>query len=365
MRLPKFRLYWLRETSSDIGTPVRSEDLPPSIRGRVLELAAKEPAEFAVRLPYFDQRELRRQDALLASVAYERTDHLIRAVLPPAEATRDMLATLAFADPLWRSAPPERDSRHFYAWQRVSQSLQHWLRDRVALEYFSNLDVLADRKRAYPMIVYQACRIFSGRPRTDFTYDLGNYPWSHDTLAFSWRMIGSGLQRVLAGLQQRLKQAGRLSLASRYTPTLYNDVLIAVQRRPRAYVNLLVCESKVIDAVVELGTRCDAQTIQRSARIINQALRNVHFRDLQRLGPDLLEEARRALAAYAADSNQNLAHAGVLQNAYAAAARRPDEGIGGQKDRDYRYSYGGREVGDAGIVTHINPRARKPAGQLV
>jgi len=125
MRPPKFRLYWLRETSSDIGTPVQAEDLPPSIRARVLDLAGEDPGEFAVRLPYFDQRELRRQDALLPAVSYERTDHLIRAVLPPAEATRDMLATLTFADPLWRSAPPERDSRHFYAWQRVSQCLQH------------------------------------------------------------------------------------------------------------------------------------------------------------------------------------------------------------------------------------------------
>src|SRR4026207_1347686 len=119
MRPPKFRLYWLRATSSDIGTPVRAEALPPAIRARVLELAAQDPGEFAVRLPYFDQRELRRQDTLLASVDSERPAPLTRPTLPPAEATRDMLAPPALADPLWRSAPPERDPRYFYTWQRV------------------------------------------------------------------------------------------------------------------------------------------------------------------------------------------------------------------------------------------------------
>ena len=365
MKPPKFRLYWLRETSTDIGTPVRPEDLPPSISARVLDLTAGDPGEFAIRLPYLDQRELRRQDTLLASVAYERTDHLIRAILPPAEATRDMLATLALADPLWRSAPSERDPRYFYTWQRVAQALQHWLRDRVPREYFRNLDALTDRKRCYPMIVYQACRIYPGHPRTEFAYDLGNYPWSHDTLAFSWRMIGSGIQRVLAGLQTRLEDAGRLPLACRYTPALYNDVLLAVQHRPRAYASLLVRESSIINAVVDLGTRRDAETIHRSARIINRALRNVHFQDLRRLGPDLLEEARRVLALRPAGYGENGGDVRILQHVNVPAARRPHFGIGGQKDRDDRYSHGRRQVRDPGIVSDIDARGGEPACQLV
>jgi hypothetical protein len=357
MKPPKFRLYWLRETCSDIGTPVRAEDLPPSIRARVLELAAEEPGEFAVRLPYFDQRELRRQDALLASIAYERTGHLIRAILPPAEATRDMLATLALADPLWRSAPSERDPRYFYTWQRVAHALQHWLRDRVPLEYFRNLDVLVDRKLCYPMIVYQACRIFPGHPRAEFAYDLGNYPWSHETLAFSWRMIGTGVQRVLIGFEQRLNESGRQSLACRYAPALFSDVLLAVQRKPRAYVDMLIREAAVINAVVDLGTRRDAETIHRSARIINQALRNIHSQDLRRLGPDLLEEARRVLALRPVDGLENGGNVRILQHRNPASARGPYAGIGGQKDRDHRRPHGRRQVCDPGIIPYINARA--------
>ena len=365
MKANKFRLYWLRETSCDIGTPVQAQDLPPSIRERVVELAAGDPSEFAVRLPYLDRRELRRQDTLLASVPYERTDHLIRAILGPAEATRDMLATLALADPLWRSAPPERDGRYFHTWLRVSQGLQHWLRQRVPQEYFANLDVLADRRRAYPMIVYRACRIFPGRPRTEFAYDLGNYPWSHDTLAFSWRMIGSGIQRVMQDLQRRLIEAGRVALACRYAPALYNDVLRAVEHRPRAYANLLIREAKIINAVVDLGTRRDGETIGQSARIINQALRNVHFRDLQRLGPDVLVEARRILALRVADSAPNRGYAGIPQNADTAAARRPDARVRGNEDRHDGYAGGGRQVGDSGIVADIDASARQPARQRI
>ena len=365
MKHPKFRLYWLRETSTDIGTPVRPEDLPPSISARVVELAAGDPGEFAVRLPYLDRREMRRRDTVLASVAYERTGHLIRGILPPAEATRDMLATLALGDPLWRSAPHERDPRYFYIWQRVAQALQHWLRDRVPLEYFHNLDVTADRKRCNPMMVYQACRIYPGRPRTDFAYDLGNYPWSHDTLAFSWRMTGSGIQRVLSGLQRRLKEDGRFSIACRYTPAVYNDVLLAVQRRPRAYANLLIRESSIINAVIDLGTRRDPETIRRSARIINRALRNMHFQDLRRLAPDLLEEARRVLALRPFDSGENRGEIRILEHTNVSPPRRPRFAIGGQKNRHDRYSHGRRQMRDPGIIPDIDSRAGEPACQLV
>lgn len=373
MKASKFRLYWLRETFSDIGTPIRPEDLPQSIRGRILDLAgeaaAQEASEFAVRLPYLDRREQRRQNSVLTSLAYERTDHLIRAVLPPAAATRDMMATLALADPLWRSAPRERDFSYFYTWQRVAQALQHWLRDHVPLEYFRNVDILSDRRRAYPMIVYQACRIFPGRPRTDFTYDLGNYPWSNDTLVYSWRMSGSAIQRVMEGLKRRLHDAGRTSLACRYAPVLNHDVLLAVQRRPRAYASLLVREAAIINAVIDLGTRRDPQTIHRSAKLMNQALRNMHFQDLRRLGPDLLEEARRALALrpanYGVDGFDNGGDARIPQNANPLASRSPYERIGGQKDGDHRYSRGGRQMGDSGIVSDVDARTGQPAGQLV
>jgi hypothetical protein len=376
MNDPVFRLYWLRESASDFGTPMSAEGLPASIRERILALA-REPAgepsgEFAVRLPYMDQRELRRPATTLAAIRYERTGRLIRAVLPPAAATRDMLATLALADPVWRAAPRERDPGHFHTWQRVSQALQHWLRDRVAAEYFRDLKTLADRTRAHPMIVYQACRIFPGRPRTDFTYDLSNYPWCQDTLAFSWRLSGAGIQRVMKALQQRLLDAGETALAYRYSPVLANDVLLAVQRKPKAYVNLLARESEIINAVIEAGTQRDAESIHNSAKVINQALAAMHFQDLRRLGMDLLLEARRALAGQPqastpqpADGGDHVAGLRALQRATMSAARRPDGGIGGEEDRDHGDACGRGEVRDSGVVADIDARGGKPARQLV
>jgi len=365
MKALYFRLYWLRETSSDLGTPIQTEDLPAPIRDRILELAGGDTGEFGVRLPYLDQREMRKQNSLLASLTYERVDRLIRAVVPPEAATRDMLATLALADPLWRSAPPERDPNYFLTWQRVSQALQHWLRDRVPSEYFRNLDALEDRKRAYPMIVYQACRIFPGHPRTEFTYDLSNYPWRRDALAHSWKMTGSGIQRVMAVLQKRLDEAGRDSVSCRYAPLLHHDVLQAVQRRPRDYAHLLARESEIINAVVALGTRRDADTIHRSGRIINQALRTMHAQDMRRLGPDLLQEARRALAPYPPDSVENGGGIRALQNAIARASRSPHGSVGGEKNRHYRYPHGGGQMSDSGVVAHVHAGASQPAGQVV
>lgn len=376
MTAPVFRLYWLRESASDFGTLVPAEGLPASIRERILALAC-EPGgelsgEYAVRLPYMDRRELRRPAAVLTAIGYERKDRLIRAVLPPAAATRDMLATLALADPVWRAAPRERDPGHFQAWQRVSQALQHWLRDHIAAEYFRDLEILEDRKRAQPMIVYQACRIFPGRPRTEFTYDLSNYPWCQDTLAYSWRMCGAAIQRVMKGLHQRLLGAGRTALAYRYSPLLANDVLLEVQRKPREYVNLLAREAAVIDAVIEAGTQRDAESIHTSAKIINQALASVHFQDLRRLGTELLLEARRVLAAQTAgstaeppDGGDHIAGLRALQRATMQAAGSPDGRIGRQENCDDGNAYGGGEVSDSGVVADVDARGGKPAGQFV
>lgn len=96
---PIFHLYWLRETGCDAGTPFTAGELPASIRDRVVALAqepvAAAPSVFHVRLPFFDRREERLADELLAAVPIEREGNLIRAMLPPSAATRDIAATCA------------------------------------------------------------------------------------------------------------------------------------------------------------------------------------------------------------------------------------------------------------------------------
>lgn len=99
-------------------------------------------------------------------------------------------ATDALTDPHWNAAPGERDSNYFWTWQRVSLALQRWMRDGIARIYFEDLARYEDRPAAYPVIVYQASRLCHGRPRTEFTYDLRDYPECCTTLESAWKLTG-------------------------------------------------------------------------------------------------------------------------------------------------------------------------------
>jgi hypothetical protein len=326
-----FHLYWLRETGCDAGTPLAPGELPAGIRDRALALTqqgpAAAPATWHLRLPFFDRAQERQQEALLAKLPLERTGNLIRAVLEPAAATRDAAATSALTDPLWRGAPPERDPAYFPTWQRVSLALQRWLRDSAAAHYFRDPSRFEDRAAAYPMIIYQACRPFFGRPRTEFTYDLRDFPWRQDTLEASWRLTGRAIQRVLARIEQRLLALGQESLARRYSPVWHEDVLVAVRRKPKAYADLLAREAALINAVIDLGTQPRVANVNRTAKIVNLQLRRFHGEDMRVLGCGVFEEATRALARYGQGGGDNIVDAWPLEDAHAIPARRPDARI--------------------------------------
>ena len=332
---PIFHLYWLRETGCDAGTPVTAGELPPSIRERVMELAEGDavpsPGTFHLRLPFFDKREERQADELLAELPFEREGNLIRAMLSPSAVTRDMAATCALADPLWRDAPGERDAEYFPRWRQVSLALQRWLRDHIAEEYFRDAARFEDRADCYPIIVYQACRPFFGRPRTEFTYDLRDFPWCKETLASSWKLTGRGLQRVMAGLETRLRALGNEQLARRYSPVWFEDVLVAVQRRPKLYADLLAREASIINAVIDLGTQPTVESVNRSAKIINQQLRKIHgpkhAMDMRSLGFGVFEEASRVLAQQAADGGEGALDAWPLEDVDMRTSGSPDRRI--------------------------------------
>jgi hypothetical protein len=326
---PIFQLFWLRETGCDAGTPLAVDELPTAIRERVLVLATSDtfaapPATFALRLPYFDKASERNQEKLLAELPFEREGSLIRAVLPVQAATRDMAATCALLDPLWRGGPKERDAAYFPTWQRVSLALQNWMRAEVARAYFTDIRRFEDRDEAYTMLVYQACRPFFGRPRTDFTYDLRDFPSCLDTVEASWRMTARSIQRVLAAVEIRLREAGKESLARRYAPVWWEDVLVAVKRRPRPYADLLAREAAVINAVIDLGTQPTPPGVHASAKAINQRLRKMHGQDMRDLGCGIFEEATRTLAEYAVNRGQSLVEGGTHEDAGVIPAGRPD-----------------------------------------
>ena len=285
------------------------------------------------------------------------TDHLFPSSRPAAAAT--------LTDPQWRDAPTEHDPGYFRVWQQVSLALQRSLRDGVADAYFEDLAHFENRQAAYPVIVYQASRLCHGRPRTEFTYDLRDYPECRTTLVSSWKLTGRAIQAVLKRIETRLNEAGMTELAHRYAPVWHQDVLVAVKKKPKAYVDLLMAESAVINAAIDLGTERTVEAANRYNKTVHLNLRKVYGMDLQALGVGTLEEATRVLAQSHACGSDDLRDSGALQNSDVLSAGSPDARIAGKEDSDYRRTDGGCQMRDAGVVTNVDPSRRDPAGQVV
>jgi hypothetical protein len=264
-----FRLHWLRETGCDAGTLLRADELEPAIRQRALELATGGPNEIAIHLPFLDKREWAHRDEILRSLTLERRGGSIVCCLPIRAALRDRAATLALTHAAWTSAPAERNPRYFRRYE--------------------------DREAACPVLVYRVARLFHGRALTEFTYDLRDYPENRKTLVASCKMTGHALRRVLAEVEQRLYACGMHALARRYAPIWYEDMIFAVRKRPRRYVELLAKESAFINSVIDLGTQRSVAAVSRFVRAANRSLHGAYGMDLRKLGLGALEEATRVL----------------------------------------------------------------------
>jgi hypothetical protein len=298
---PLFRLFWLRETGCDAGTPLRAEELEPEIRQKVLELAgtrAEESGggEIALHLPYLDRRESRKRGQFLASMALERRGDVLAFVPGPAGALRHTAATLVLTHPAWRAAPSPNHPRYFPVWQNVSMTLQSSLRSWIAEQYFRDIGRFENRGKAHSMLVYQAARVCHGRPRSEFTYSFHDYPACRLTLALAVKMTGRSLQTILAGVEQRLTQAGMPELARRYAPVWHQDVVVAVRNKPKPFLALLAAESAFINALMELNLDRTAAGVHSFSKTANRALRRVQGMDLRPLGVRALELATEVLA---------------------------------------------------------------------
>jgi hypothetical protein len=274
-------------------------------------------------------------------------------------------ATATLTDPQWRDAPTEHDPGYFRVWQQVSLALQRSLRDGVADAYFEDLAHFENRQAAYPVIVYQASRLCHGRPRTEFTYDLRDYPECRTTLVSSWKLTGRAIQAVLKRIELRLNEAGMTELAHRYAPVWHQDVLVAVKKKPKAYVDLLMAESAVINAAIDLGTERTVEAANRFGKTVHLNLRKVYGMDLQALGVGTLEEATRVLAQNHSCGSGDLRHSGALQNTNMCATGSPDTRIAGQENGDNRSPDGGCQMRDAGVVADVEASRRDPTSQIV
>jgi hypothetical protein len=260
----------------------------------------------------------------------------------------------------WPTSPPENDPLYFRAWQRVSVALQRGMRKWIPEFYFRELDRLGDREAAYTMVAYSACRLFYGRPRTEFTYDVADA----GTLPAALRSIGCPTERMLVRLESRLRSGGFDQRARRYSPIWYEDVVAAVKRRPKPFLFLVAREARLIDAVIGFGTSRDGAAARRLVRAGNSVLRNVQGVDMRELLPRVLHETTIVLRdACALTSAHNNAHGvdhgvdrRVFESDHVIAAGCPDAGIGRQKVRNGWDAHGGGKVTDAGIVADVYAR---------
>ena len=263
-------MYWLRESGCDLGTPLDADELDAVIRARVIELAGSGDRPLDLYLPFLDGRESRRRAEALRAVTLVREGDAIRSVPPTAAAKlRDRTAMLLATHPAWTGAPDERHPEYFRAWQAVSLAAQKALRRWIPENYFRDPARYEDRDTAFPLLVYAASRPCRGRPRSEFTYDLADA----EVLQRALNQIGSSLQSVLEIVERSLYDCGRPALARRYAPRWHQDVLRAVQKKPRPLLGLLGNEAAVVNALVSLGSGRHMRAVKPFARSANMALR--------------------------------------------------------------------------------------------
>jgi hypothetical protein len=262
------------------------------------------------------------------------------------------------AQGIMRNAPRERDPRYFRTWQQVSLALQRALREWIPEMHFRDAARFEDRCAAFQVLAYSAARLCYGRPKAEFTFDAGD----PRTIESALHNVGVALKLALEPVEQRLRAAGRIELSRRYASAWRQDILRQVRQNSRIFTALLGAESKLIDAVIDLGTSGD---IPRFARLSNAATRKILGQDMRSVIVPCLEDAARVVREQAASGLDRPAGFGPHQHLDMAGPRSPDLGIGGEEDRDHGHTDRCGEVRDPRIVSDINARSRKPAGQLV
>jgi hypothetical protein len=210
----------------------------------------------------------------------------------------------------WLRAPGERDSLFFDVYSKVSVAVQRALRRWLPYVYFSDLSRFEDAALAYPLLFYRSTYPCSGRPRSDFAYDLVAPDSPGVARPWAARILATALARA----ERLLIAGGRRDLARRYRPWRAHDVLDGILLRPRFINELLTNDAFFIDRLVGLGlagrelasqSGVSARKTARDLAIatadfnaaVNRKLKRVYGgQQAVSLGSLLLVEATRALA---------------------------------------------------------------------
>lgn len=237
-------------------------------------------------LSYADSRSLTvsRAPAFLAGPleAYgfgEQARRLLREALAGRQGNVEVSLSLSAPGAMvsaWLDAPGERDPDFFTRYARVAEAVQRAMRLWLPYVYFSDPRRYEALEAACPLIVYQASRPPSPKPKYDFTYDV----MSDRSIASFFRSAASGLPQALARVEELLLAEGDSHTAAFYNPKQARNMLSLVERRSKQLRALLAADACFVNALINLGRR---------------------GKELRRLAAEDPQAAMRALTRFAAE----------------------------------------------------------------
>jgi hypothetical protein len=171
----------------------------------------------------------------------------------------------------------------------VSVALQAALRRWLPYLAFGGAEAFAAKRRAYPMLVYQASRPFLKRGEPEFAYD----PMSAASINLALRSSGKDLGTVLRHTRRWLEAAGEGGLAAgAYAEKLGPAVLREVQKSNVPLAGLLALDGFVVDQFARLGRR--ARELKPEAERETGSGQRCLFRFLDEFARKLSGQLRRA-----------------------------------------------------------------------
>jgi len=149
----------------------------------------------------------------------------------------------------WRRAPLEKSPAYFPAHAAVSVAIQRSLRQWIAWKWFSNPQHCEDIPTTHAILAYAASRLFPGRRRTDFTWDVLGQEWIYAAFHLCGRELSSRLRSVRAALLA----AGRPQLAQAYAPAGAKEILTQVRKRNRTVRDFFAGEGEIVNHILRFG----------------------------------------------------------------------------------------------------------------
>lgn len=201
----------------------------------------------------------------------------------------------------WRRAPLETSPAYFPAHAAISVAIQRSLRRWIAWKWLSSPARCEDIPATHAVLAYAASRLFPGRRRTDFTWDVLGQEWIYAAFHLCGRELSSRLRSVRAALFA----AGRPQLAREYAPSGAKEILAQVRKRNKTVRDFFAGEGEIVNHMLRFGLVlrasdhpievCHGEAEEFSQGLGTRLRRLSKDMDLTSLGAMILVESTSAL----------------------------------------------------------------------